>query len=216
MAPSRSPESDRAAIREIVDGWIIWRDGGDWDRLSNAWHPGGRMISTRFDGLATDFVAQTKAAYEADGRVKHMQGGFWCETSKDRAISVTGMSILQRAIVHGVEVDVTCLGAFVDFFSYRDGRWAIERRRPAYDRDRMDPVTPGATLNLDSGKLASFPPAYRHLAYVQDGLGHTINRDLAETRGHSWSRLMAAGRAWLAEDAGSASDLPSPRRIITG
>ena len=48
MATRRAREVDVASIREIVDGWIIWRDCGVWDSFLNAWHPGGRMSSTRF------------------------------------------------------------------------------------------------------------------------------------------------------------------------
>ncbi len=214
MAAERSPQEDRAAIREIVDGWIIWRDSGDWGRLSRSWHPGGRMTSTRFDGLAVDFVAQTRAAYDQGVRVKHMQGGLWCETEQDRALCVTGMSISQRVNLDGVEVDVVCLGSFVDFFAFREGRWALDRRCPAYDRDWMNPVIPGVIPTLDLDRLAGFPSPYRHLAYVQASLGFTINQGLPETRGPSWDRLMAEGQAWLQAAGGHVSELPPPRRVI--
>ena len=69
------------------------------------------------------------------------------------------MSILQRAPLHGVIVDVVCVGRFYDFFEKRDGRWAIVRRQPIYEKDRLDPVDPSATLALDQALLASFPRA---------------------------------------------------------
>ncbi len=211
----RSHLSDSAAIRAVVDGWIIWRDSGDWARLLAAWHPGGRMSSTRFDGYAADFVADTKRAYAAGSRVRHTQSGFWCEVHGDRGFSVTTMAINQRTTLGRSPIDVTCNGVFVDFFAYRNGRWALERRQPAYDCDRIDPVVPGAVVELDAEKLAKFPPAYRHLAYVQAELGHTINLDLPETRGPSFDSLMAEAYAWLgAASPPSESSLPPPRRVV--
>jgi quercetin dioxygenase-like cupin family protein len=212
---ARSPFTDRLAIRAIVDGWIMWRDGGDWERLRAAWHPGGRMSSTRFDGAVEDFVEQTKRAHAAGARVRHTLNGFWCELNGDRAFSVAGMSILQRAKLHNVVVDVTCIGSFVDFFSYRNGRWALDRRQPAYDRDRIDPVIPGTDVTLDTAKLATFPEAYRHLAYLQDSLGLTINFRLPETRGASFAALMAEAHAWIHSASAPVDKRPSPpRRVV--
>jgi quercetin dioxygenase-like cupin family protein len=213
MPPYRTPTADRAAIREIVDGWILWRDCGAWDRLLAAWHPNGRMSSTRFEGLAADFVAQTRRAYEAGARVRHQQSGFWCELAGDRAYAVTNMTICQRSEIDGVPVDVTCEGRFVDFLSFRSGRWALDRRQPAYDRDRLDVVRPGDSLVLDNAVLSSFPEAYRHLAYVQERAGHRINRDLPETHGEGWARLMTEAEAWL---KAGATKSPPPRRVIVG
>ena len=59
------------------------------------------------------------------------------------------MNIFQRAPLDGVLVDVICWGRFYDFFEKRDGRWAIVRRQPIYEKDRLDPVDPSAALQLD-------------------------------------------------------------------
>lgn len=214
MTVPRTIETDRREIRAVVDGWILWRDSGEWDELRASWHPGGRMSSTRFHGLADDFVTQTRRGYEAGSRVRHTQNGFWCELDADRAITVTGMSIMQRAALDDVAIDVTCVGCFVDFHAYRDGRWALDRRQPAYDWDRIDPVDPGASLALDQAMLASFPPAYRHLAYLQQTSGLTINRDLPEARGPEFAALLAEARAWSAAGEPQGRELSSPRRVI--
>ena len=215
MEQQRTRSADHAAIREIVDGWIIWRDSGRWTELLAAWHPGGRMSSTRFDGLATDFVAQTKQGYERGAAVRHAQSGFWCEIAGDRAFSVTNMTIMQRGALDGVPIDVACTGCFVDFFSHRGRRWAMDRRQPAYDWDRIEPVEPGAAIALDPAALARFPPAYRHLAYLQERLGQTINLDLPDARGARFDSLLAEGREWLEGPVASMDEsLPPPRRVV--
>lgn len=217
MALERSLLSDRAQIRAIVDGWIMWRDGGAWDELLSAWHSGGKMSSTRFEGSAVEFVEQTRRAYDAGARVRHTQSGFRCEISGDRAFAITGMTITQRGDLDGVPIDIVCTGCFVDFLSFRVGRWALDRRQPAYDWDRIDPVHPGTVLAFDKQLLAGFPRAYRHLAYLQHRAGHTINLNLPEARGPSWRALMAEVSAWLADGAAHAArDLAPPRRVVVG
>ncbi len=74
------------------------------------------------------------------------------------------MTISQRGSLDGVAVDVVCTGRFYDFFEERDGRWQIVRRQPIYEKDRIDPLDPGARLVFDQALLASFPEGYRHLS----------------------------------------------------
>jgi hypothetical protein len=99
---------------------------------------------------------------------------------------------------------VACIGRFYDFFEARDGRWAIVLRQPTYEKDRLDPVDPAATLELDPGLLGRFPAGYRHLAYLQTQLGFAVKPDMPGLRGPEVGRLYADGAAWLA-------GAPSPR-----
>ena len=63
--------------------------------------------------------------------------------------------------------DVACTGRFYDFLEQRDGRWGIVLRQPIYEKDRLDPVDPAASLVLDLELLARYPEGYRYLAYLQ-------------------------------------------------
>jgi hypothetical protein len=188
---------DALAIRAVVDGWILWRDTGAWDHLGHCWHPGGTMSSTRFCGPADEFIQQTRVAFERGANVQHFQCGFACEIIGHRAISQVRMQIRQRAWVDRVEVDATCTGRFYDFFERRAGRWAIVRRQPVYEVDRLDVVEPGARLVLDAQLLDQFPRAYRHLAYLQTKNGFSVQRDLPELHGPRAAALYRDGRRWL-------------------
>jgi hypothetical protein len=108
------------------------------------------------------------------------------------------MTINQRATVDGVVVDVVCTGRFYDFLEKRDGRWGVVRRQPIYEKDRIDPVDPAATLRLDADRLASFPEGYRHLGYLQSKNGFTVKPGLPGLRGAAVETLYAEGAAWLA------------------
>jgi hypothetical protein len=115
----------------------------------------------------------------------------------ERAIAQTKMTISQRASVDGVAVDVVCTGRFYDFFEQRRKKWAIVRRQPIYEKDRMDPLDPSARLALDARLLGRFPEGYRHLAYLQTKIGYTIKLDLPQLKGPVVEALYMHGQAWL-------------------
>ena len=91
-----------------------------------------------------------------------------------------------------------CTGRFYDFFERQRDAWGIVLRQPIYEKDRLDPVDPAATLELDAALLAQFPEGYRHLAYLQTRIGYTVKRDMPDLKGAEVERLYAAGAAWLA------------------
>jgi hypothetical protein len=107
------------------------------------------------------------------------------------------MTINQRASVDNVVVDAVCTGRFYDFFAKRGGRWGIVRRQPIYEKDRLDPVSPGTKLELDPALLARFPEGYRHLGYLQTKAGFNVRLGLPGLRGPEVQTLYAEGRAWL-------------------
>jgi hypothetical protein len=74
-------------------------------------------------------------------------------------------------------------------------------RQPVYEKDRLDPVEPGACPELDPVLLGSFPEGYRHLAYLQTGIGYSVKRDMPGLTGPDVERLYADGGAWLAGQA---------------
>ena len=193
--------ADKLAIRETVENWVLWRDSGDWERFATVWHPDGWMTATWFQGPAREFIAVSRKGFESGVNILHTLSGFTCDVSGDRAIAQTKMTILQRAAIDGVLVDVACTGRFYDFFEKRDGRWGIVRRQPIYEKDRLDPVDPSAKLALDPGLLARFAEGYRHLAYLQSKNGFTVIADLPGLRGAAVETLYAEGKAWLAGSA---------------
>jgi hypothetical protein len=51
-------------------------------------------------------------------------------------------------------------------------------RQPIYEKDRIDPLDPSASLKLDENLLSQFPEGYKHLAYIQTKIGYTVKRDM--------------------------------------
>jgi SnoaL-like domain len=195
--PDTTFDPDHLAIRRVVEDWIIWRDSADWARFATVWHDDGWMSATWFQGPAREFIAASRAGFERGVNILHALGGCSCEVSGHRAIAQTRMTILQRAPLDGVVVDVACTGRFYDFFEQRAGAWKIVRRQPIYEKDRLDPVDPSAHLALDPELLNRFPEGYRHLAYLQTKNGFTVRGDLPGLRGAAVEKLYDEGRGWL-------------------
>jgi hypothetical protein len=192
------PAADRQAIRELVENWVIWRDAGDWERFRTVWHPDGRMMATWFQGPAEEFIKVSQEGFAQGVRILHFLGGTSVDLADDRAIAQTKMTISQRAAVHGVPCDVVCTGRFYDFLERRDGQWGLVLRQPIYEKDRLDPVDPAVRLELVKEDLRKFPDGYRHLAYLQAGLGYDVKRDMPGLTGAQVEALYHRGARWLA------------------
>lgn len=190
--------ADRTAIRDLVEGWVVWRDSGQWDRLATCWHDDAVMSATWQQASAIDFMAASRAAWDRGVDVEHFLGGMTIDLVGDRAVVQSKMTIGQRSMVHDTLVDVVCEGRFYDLFERRAGRWAIVWRQPIYERDRMDAVAPGAALVLDPAILDRFPVGYRHLAYLQSAMGMTVKTDMPGRLGPEVEELYRRGAAWLA------------------
>lgn len=190
-------QAERVAIRELLENWVVWRDAGDWERFRTVWHPEGRMMATWFQGTGDEFIAVSREGFDRGVRILHFLGGSSIEVEGRRAIAQTKMTISQRAPVEGVECDVVCTGRFYDFLEKREDRWGFVLRQPIYEKDRIDPVDPPAVPALDRGRLADFPVGYRHLAYLQVGIGYAVKRDMPGLTGPEVEALYRRGEGWL-------------------
>ena len=189
--------ADRLAIRELVENWAVWRDAGDWKRFATVWHDDGFMMATWFQGPAGEFIRVSREGFARGVRILHFLGGVSVDVAGDRAIAQTKMTISQRGEVQGVLCDVVCTGRFYDFLERRDGRWGIVLRQPIYEKDRMDPVDPAARLELSRATLTRFPEGYRHLAYLQVGVGYHVKADMPGLTGPEVDALYQRGARWL-------------------
>ena len=190
--------TEELTIRQLVENWAVWRDAGDWERFRTVWHDDGMMMATWFQGPFDDFIRVTIEGWERGVSILHFLGGSSIEVNAHHAIAQTKMTISQRGPVHDVLCDVVCTGRFYDFFEQREGRWGLVHRQPIYEKDRIDPVDPAANLRLDAERLATLPEGYRHLAYIQTGIGYQVKMDMPQLRGAEVEQLYARGKAWLA------------------
>ncbi|WFU78205.1 nuclear transport factor 2 family protein [Bradyrhizobium sp. CIAT3101] len=192
-----TPYADKLEVRELIENWAIWRDSGDWQRFATVWHDDGWMSATWFQGSATEFIRMSQEGWNRGVRILHFLGGSNIEVVGARAIAQTKMTISQRACVNESLCDVVCTGRFFDFLEKRDGRWGMVRRQPIYEKDRIDPIVPGANLHMDLARLAALPEGYRHLAYLQQEVGYDVKLDMPGLVGPEVEALYERGRQWL-------------------
>jgi hypothetical protein len=187
---------DRAAVREAVEHWGLWRDSGRFEQLRSLYTPDAIVHTTWFVGSAAEFIERSS---KGRGRSQHFIGAVCVDLNGDRAIAETRAMLLLRAAVHDVEVDVTGYLRFYDWFVRTDAGWRIRMRNGIYEKDRMDPVDPAKTLSLDPEVLARHPAGYRHIAYVQASGGARITADLPTPGSAALARLYSEGEQWLRE-----------------
>ena len=190
-------QTDRLEIERVINAWVVFRDSLQFDRLLALWHDDGQMMTTWSQVSAADFVRLSRDAVARGTRVEHLIGGCHVDIAGDRAVAQTKTTITQRGLVDGVLCDALCYSRFYDFFERRHGMWKIVLRRLIYEMDRLDPVQPGTTVDLDHELLESFPDGYRHLGYLQTKLGMTVQRDMPGLQGPETDKLYAQGEAWL-------------------
>ena len=192
---------DKLAIREVVENWAVWRDAGDWERFRTVWHEDGYMMATWFQAPFEEFIRMSKEGWDRGVNILHFLGGTSIDLAGQRAIAQTKMTISQRGKVHEILCDVVCTGRFYDFLEKREGKWGVVHRQPIYEKDRIEPVDPSGTLPLDRTLLNSFPEGYRHLAYMQSGIGYKIKMDMPGLKGPEVEALYQRGNRWLAGGA---------------
>jgi len=190
--------ADKLAIREVVENWAIARDSANWELFREQWHDDGYMMATWFQGPRDDFIRVSQEGFARGVNILHFTGASQATVHGTRAISQTRMTILQRGLVHGVLADVACTGRFYDFLAKRRGRWGIVLRQPIYEKDRLDPVTPGERVEFDRELLEKYPEGDRYLAYLQVQAGYPVKTDMPGLRGPEVEALYARGAAWLA------------------
>jgi hypothetical protein len=196
MLSASDLREDKLAIAEVIHNWALWRDGGDFAALRTTFHPEATMTSTWFSGPAEEFVARAEAR-KGGGRSAHFVSSPTIRLNGDKALAETPIILLLREQVDAIDVDVTCHGRFFDRLVRYERAWRIIRRGVIYEKDRLDPVRPGAALMLDDAILARFPEGYRHVAYVQTKRGMTVATDRPTLPSPERDRLYREAEAWL-------------------
>ena len=196
--PEQNTLQDELLIRRLIERWAVWRDAGDWARFATVWHPEGVMMATWFQGPFADFIRVTQEGWAKGVSILHCLGGSAIDVVGERAIAQTKMTISQRGLVEGVPCDIVCTGRFYDFVQRHEGAWKLLHRQPIYEKDRIDALDPAAVPSIDAARLATFPEGYRHLAYIQTGIGYTVKMDMPMLKGAVVDELYRRGARWLA------------------
>ena len=197
---------DEYAVQRVRRLWAYSRDHGDWEGLVACFHPDATVKISWYEGSALGFVERSKqaaAARKPDERSAHWLGNFRATVNGNRALLESDVQILSRDYLDGILFDCTCYGRFFDLIERREDTWRIARWTCIYDKDRLDPVVPGAAPDSFFAGLDLSGPdngcAFMRLR--QKKKGRTVPQGLIMGGSAAEHALKREGEAWLAAAA---------------
>ena len=150
---------DRRLITELLQNGVVWRDAGDWERFPRRLrHPDGRMMATWTQGTGDDFIAVSKEGWAKGVEHPALPGGHLHRPTgrsgdlpdqDDDLAAGHGRAGRSGRALHRALLRLPREAP--------RGRSGIVLRRPIYEKDRMDPVTPGAVPKARPDLARSVP-----------------------------------------------------------
>ncbi|MCB2013434.1 MAG: nuclear transport factor 2 family protein [Sphingobium sp.] len=196
---------DERNIRALVAGFV-YRDQEKWEQLADIFWPDGRLALSWFSGTIDEFLVQSRGL-AASGKVmlKHQIGRPRVQVHGDRAIGETDIIIMLRVRIgeNSTLVDTTSWARFNDRYEKRDGKWKILLRTAIYEKDRVDPVEPGDTVQwtISEDVRNAFPHQYKRLASTMMELGRTQMPPAIVNASEDQDQLEQEAQLWLAGGA---------------
>ncbi|MCE2392825.1 MAG: nuclear transport factor 2 family protein [Proteobacteria bacterium] len=153
---------DKQAIREVIYRYSRGLDRMDKEMAYSVWHPDGTALyHDIFEGTGHEFVDWVWEAHEAMESHSHQMTNILIEVAGDRAVSETYAIVSLRRLPdeNGHSAELVSRSRYLDRWSKRDGRWAIDHRihvsdlqledgvsRPGDAESRRDPADPSFDL----------------------------------------------------------------------
>lgn len=131
-------DSDVRQAREAIT-LVLQRYCRSMDRIDAAlgytvWHEGGTAdYGSVFDGTGRDFVDWVCDFHRGLDATSHQIANILIDVRGDTAVSETYVTVGLLGTQEGKRVLTTGRGRYLDEWSHRESRWAIDRRRYIHD-----------------------------------------------------------------------------------
>ncbi|PVH69069.1 PEP2-like protein [Cadophora sp. DSE1049] len=162
---------ERYKLRELAEGWPMYRDSCEWENFKSIFHPDA-FIYTTWTGRIhhLEFIKVSMAGMDEGAFIHHRCHGATTDINLEatRAVTKLKATITQRFDLEGCEVDAESDCRFAFFFEKWEGEWRAKYVRHWYEKDKMIPVNPNKVPIVDEKRLAGFPVGYRYLSYCQE------------------------------------------------
>lgn len=136
---------------DLAAGYDIWHDDGAAD------------YGPLFKGTGRGFVDFAYQSHSGLERHSHQITNILIELDGERAASEAYVIVALRMQKEGRPVQLTVWGRYLDRWSCRKGRWAIDRRVFVLDMDEMREVVPS---NQVGGSRNRDDPSYDILSFA--------------------------------------------------
>lgn len=138
--------AELVAIQEITE--VLYRycrglDRMDRELADTVWHVGGTAdYIGMYDGTGHGFLDWVWVQHEALYRHSHQITNILIEVDGDRAASEAYVTVALRIKAGEDRTDIVSRGRYLDRWSRRDGRWAIDARVFVEDLQSVTPLGP--------------------------------------------------------------------------
>jgi hypothetical protein len=199
MAAAMTIEDDRQAIADLVRLERFHRDRRRWDELADDYVEDSRVKTTWFEGTGREFAAASREMAERGRESIHLITPAEIRINGDRALCESHAQIVNRSVVHDVEVDMVQYCRFFSRVVRTPDGWRLASFDGIYHKDTIVPVNPAETVPIDWDKLRDLRPSYRIWAYAISLKGYEIGQDeLGDDRPDLLEPFYAAAERWLA------------------
>ncbi|PLK26459.1 nuclear transport factor 2 family protein [Novosphingobium sp. TH158] len=143
MADALTEVADKLAIADQIYRYCRAMDRIDHELGYSIWHPDGTAdYEHNFQGTGRAFVDHVCRQHSHLLQHSHQMSNIVIELDGDRAGSESYVTATLRMEREGRLMQMTVLSRYVDRWSKRDGRWALDHRRAVMEMDEIREVTP--------------------------------------------------------------------------
>ena len=146
-------------IRDQLSRYCRGLDRMDKEMAYGVWHPDGTAhYFDTFEGSGRGFVDWVWEAHAAMERHSHQITNVLIEVEGDTASSEAYVivALWRTPNPDGSQTEVISRGRYLDRWSKRDGRWAIDERLHVVDVQNSGPIVRGG-VNAESSRTKSDP-----------------------------------------------------------
>lgn len=159
--------ADRQAITDQIYRYCRAVDRLDHELGYAVWHEGGTADYGRnFQGTGRDFIDHVCAQHAAMKCHAHNVTNILIEMDGDSAGSEAYVMARLRMERDGELLQIDVQSRYLDRWSRRDGRWAIDHRQAVIEMDEIRPVIP--MRSHDTARRDRGDPSYGVLSFRTD------------------------------------------------
>jgi hypothetical protein len=175
------------------------RDRRRWDELADDDVEDSRIKTTWFEGTGREFAAASRETAERGRESIHLIAPAEVRVNGDRGLCESNAHIVNRSVLHGVEVDMVQYRRFFSRAVRTADGWRLKSFDGIYHKDTIAPVNPAHTVPIDWDRLRDLRPSYRIWAHAIAQKGYEIGQDeLGDYRPDLLEPFYAAAEGWLA------------------
>jgi hypothetical protein len=127
-------EDDRQAIADLVRLERFHRDRRRWHEVAEDYIEDSRVKTTWFEGTGREFAAASREMAQRGRESIHLIAPSEIRVNSDRALCESNAQIVNRSVLHDVEVDMV---RSCRFFSRRIWAYAISRKGYEIGQDEL-------------------------------------------------------------------------------